>query len=110
MSLHIPSTIYTALVLLAIVNLVIALHALGYTRTSAPTTIYASKTEGDLLCVRAATVLSPLRLLGRNDTVNVRGQIPKIIHQSWADENLPVLFKKWSDGLRLHHPDWEWVG
>lgn len=35
--------------------------------------------------------------------------VPKIIHQSWMDGNLPVKFSKWSDSLRIRHPDWSWV-
>lgn len=36
------------------------------------------------------------------------GGIPKIIHQSWSSDILPVKFRPWSTSLREHHPEWEW--
>ena len=35
--------------------------------------------------------------------------IPKLIHQSWSDNELPLKFQEWSDTWRTNHPDWEWV-
>ncbi|OOZ40443.1 hypothetical protein BOW53_07665 [Solemya pervernicosa gill symbiont] len=33
--------------------------------------------------------------------------IPKIIHFTWVDHNLPEAYKKVVDSWRLHHPDWQ---
>jgi len=37
------------------------------------------------------------------------GGIPKIIHQSWKEEELPHKFLDWSNSCRIKHPDWVWV-
>jgi len=34
--------------------------------------------------------------------------IPKIIHQTWKDDNLPKEFKKYCNSWVNHHPDWEY--
>jgi glycosyltransferase involved in cell wall biosynthesis len=34
--------------------------------------------------------------------------IPKIIHQTWKDEQLPEAFAAFAAGWRQHHPDWEY--
>ena len=34
--------------------------------------------------------------------------IPKIIHQTWKDNNLPKDFAKWSTECKKLHPDWEY--
>lgn len=36
--------------------------------------------------------------------------IPKIIHQTWKDHNIPhdIYKKKWIDSWRIYHPDWEY--
>lgn len=63
------------------------------------------------ICEPAASYLAPDDLLdGRvNDIGHTARGIPKIIHQSWIDRDLPIRFKKWSDSFRLKHPEWKWV-
>lgn len=34
--------------------------------------------------------------------------IPRIIHQTWKDHNLPERFRESAESWRRHHPDWEW--
>jgi len=36
-------------------------------------------------------------------------KIPRIIHQSWKDENIPfdVYKKSWIDSWQIYHPGWE---
>jgi hypothetical protein len=35
--------------------------------------------------------------------------VPKLIHQSWADEHLPAKFERWSETCRAKNKDWEYV-
>ena len=39
----------------------------------------------------------------------MKNEIPKIIHQSWKNENIPfdIYRKSWVDSWGIHHPDWE---
>jgi mannosyltransferase OCH1-like enzyme len=34
--------------------------------------------------------------------------IPKIIHQTWKDENVPECFHHWQCAVLAHHPSWEY--
>src|SRR5277367_699670 len=34
--------------------------------------------------------------------------IPKIIHQTWCDEDLPTVLRPYVESWRQHHPQWEW--
>lgn len=34
--------------------------------------------------------------------------IPRIIHQTWASQDIPARFRRFSEGWRRHHPDWEY--
>jgi hypothetical protein len=34
--------------------------------------------------------------------------IPKVIHQSWKDKNVPEIFKSWQAKWQQYHPDWEY--
>jgi mannosyltransferase OCH1-like enzyme len=34
--------------------------------------------------------------------------IPRIIHQTWKDHDLPERFRESAESWRRHHPDWEW--
>ncbi|HEX3999711.1 MAG TPA: glycosyltransferase [Pirellulales bacterium] len=34
--------------------------------------------------------------------------IPKIIHQTWKDENVPAVLRPYVESWRRHHPQWEW--
>lgn len=36
------------------------------------------------------------------------GSLPKIIHQTWADKELPPLFENWSRSWKECLPDWEY--
>jgi inositol phosphorylceramide mannosyltransferase catalytic subunit len=38
-----------------------------------------------------------------------RGKIPKIIHQTWKDENIPDMWKLSPVEWRRHHPDWTYI-
>lgn len=63
------------------------------------------------ICAPAAPFLSPEDLLDHqtySEIDHVAG-VPKLIHQSWIDRDLPIKFKQWSDSFRLKHPDWKWV-
>jgi mannosyltransferase OCH1-like enzyme len=83
---------------------------------SKPTTVHIGLTtdgESSLkVCVPAARYIAPAVLRDMNDAGVIehtaRG-LPKIIHQSWLDLDLPVKFKHWSDSFRMKHPDWVWV-
>lgn len=35
--------------------------------------------------------------------------VPRIIHQSWADEHLPAKFEQWSQTCKVQNKDWEYV-
>jgi inositol phosphorylceramide mannosyltransferase catalytic subunit len=35
--------------------------------------------------------------------------VPRIIHQSWADDQLPAKFAKWSQTCQVQNTDWEYV-
>lgn len=63
------------------------------------------------VCSPAAPYLSPAELLeGRTADVETTSRgIPKLIHQSWIDLDLPVKFEAWSNSWRIKHPDWQWV-
>lgn len=34
--------------------------------------------------------------------------LPRIIHQTWKDHDLPERFRESAESWRHHHPDWEW--
>lgn len=34
--------------------------------------------------------------------------VPRIIHQSWKDKNVPKGFKPWQDSWKNKHPGWEY--
>lgn len=34
--------------------------------------------------------------------------IPKIIHQTWYDKDLPTVLRPYVESWRRHHPQWEW--
>jgi hypothetical protein len=55
-----------------------------------------------------AVALSPAELLCRQIDPRAPG-IPKLFHQSWKDNELPVKFQRWSKGCREQHKGWEWV-
>ncbi|KAK9242831.1 nucleotide-diphospho-sugar transferase [Lipomyces tetrasporus] len=55
-----------------------------------------------------AKVLSAKDVLSRPLATNF-GVMPKLIHQSWSDQNLPAKFDAWSRSCREQNPDWEWV-
>ena len=55
-----------------------------------------------------ARQLSATELLERPLATNFTA-VPRLIHQSWMNDELPAKFQKWSDGCRSAHPDWEWV-
>ncbi|KAH7316723.1 nucleotide-diphospho-sugar transferase [Stachybotrys elegans] len=55
-----------------------------------------------------AVALSPSELLCRAVDPKTPG-IPKLLHQSWKDNDLPAKFKRWSRGCREKHVGWEWV-
>lgn len=38
----------------------------------------------------------------------VEPSIPKIIHQTWDNENVPRVFAKWARSWQERHPDWEY--
>jgi hypothetical protein len=57
---------------------------------------------------KKAKYLSPTELMKRN-LAPAHKTIPKLLHQSWSDSELPSKFKKWSDGCREQHAEWEWV-
>jgi inositol phosphorylceramide mannosyltransferase catalytic subunit len=57
---------------------------------------------------RKARYLSPAELMKR-PLARAQASVPKLIHQSWSNTELPKRFKQWSDGCREQHPDWEWV-
>lgn len=35
--------------------------------------------------------------------------IPKIIHQTWKDDNIPSYFRVLTDTWKIHHPTWKYV-
>jgi mannosyltransferase OCH1-like enzyme len=87
-----------------------------------PTPNYlAASSQTETICSPAAKYLDPRVLISsipstsagssRRGSIEreISGGVPKIIHQSWMDGNLPVKFSKWSDSLRVRHPDWSWV-
>jgi mannosyltransferase OCH1-like enzyme len=98
---------YTALVILCSASL-LTLYACLSQRTRPETHYISTERQDHLLCVPAAKYLSPARLLAGDDAIEYSG-IPKLLHQSWSERELPVLFRKWSDTLRLRHPHWQWV-
>jgi inositol phosphorylceramide mannosyltransferase catalytic subunit len=55
-----------------------------------------------------AIALSPAELLCRTIDPTAPG-IPKLLHQSWKNNELPAKFHKWSQGCREKHAGWEWV-
>ena len=34
--------------------------------------------------------------------------VPRIIHQSWKDNNVPEGFKPWQESWKRNHPGWEY--
>jgi len=62
-------------------------------------------------CLPKARYLSPRELMSRplSSQKSSNASIPKLIHQSWSDNALPLKFQEWSDTWRTYHPDWEWV-
>ncbi len=34
--------------------------------------------------------------------------VPRIIHQSWKDTNVPEGFRPWQDSWKKNHPGWEY--
>ncbi|OBT96695.1 hypothetical protein VE01_04178 [Pseudogymnoascus verrucosus] len=38
-----------------------------------------------------------------------QSSVPKLLHQSWKTNELPLKFEKWSTVCREKHRDWEWV-
>lgn len=34
--------------------------------------------------------------------------VPRIIHQSWKDENVPSGFLPWQESWKRNHPGWEY--
>lgn len=82
----------------------------------APTTFKMSLSSNpetaDTIDVPAAAYLTPELLRERKTSGRLqrtaRG-LPKVIHQSWVDTDLPIKFKHWSDSWRVKHPDWIWV-
>lgn len=60
-------------------------------------------------CLPKARYLSPRELMARPLQNPSNASIPKLIHQSWSDNELPLKFQEWSDTWRTNHPDWEWV-
>ena len=57
---------------------------------------------------RMARRLKPEELMQRALARDLTS-IPKILHQSWINETLPVKFEEWSASCRMAQPDWEWV-
>ncbi|KAL9126914.1 MAG: hypothetical protein Q9217_004109 [Psora testacea] len=57
---------------------------------------------------KLAKALDPQELLNRSLSTD-QTTVPKLFHQSWADNDLPEKFREWSEICRAVHPDWEWV-
>jgi mannosyltransferase OCH1-like enzyme len=36
-------------------------------------------------------------------------KIPKVIHQTWRDENVPSHFHAFAESWKYHHPDWNYI-
>jgi len=34
--------------------------------------------------------------------------IPKIIHQTWKDRDIPEKWRRWQQSWKIYHPDWEY--
>lgn len=85
-----------------------------YLAVEKPRTFHVAESTNatTLICTPAAPFLSPQDLLDHqiySEIDHVAG-VPKLIHQSWIDRDLPIKFKQWSDSFRLKHPEWKWVG
>lgn len=57
---------------------------------------------------KLARPLSAAELLCRPLPSDV-SSVPKLLHQSWKTNELPLKFEKWSTVCREKHRDWEWV-
>lgn len=52
--------------------------------------------------------ISAEELMSRPLSTNLQS-VPKLFHQSWAKDELPERFERWSSSCRRQHEDWEWV-
>ncbi|KAL9105086.1 MAG: hypothetical protein Q9163_000004 [Psora crenata] len=52
--------------------------------------------------------ISPRELMDRSLPAD-RTRAPKLLHQSWTNDQLPAKFHRWSSTCRKVHPDWEYV-
>lgn len=84
--------------------------------SSLPCQVHSFTPEKSEISIRGAMYLSASDLLERASPANLDDQVgtwnatvPKIIHQSWKEEQLPVKFLTWSNSWRIRHPDWQWV-
>lgn len=55
-----------------------------------------------------AKLLLPAELIQRPISHDLQ-TMPKLLHQSWSDTDLPAKMERWSATCRRQHPDWEWV-
>ena len=69
---------------------------------------FTSRPEYKPQGTRMTRRLKPEELMQRALATDLTS-IPKILHQSWINETLPVKFEEWSASCRMAQPDWEWV-
>jgi inositol phosphorylceramide mannosyltransferase catalytic subunit len=55
-----------------------------------------------------AKQISAQELMARPLSRDLRA-VPRLIHQSWADEYLPTKFQRWSETCRIQNKGWEYV-
>ena len=44
----------------------------------------------------------------KKELANITMAIPKIVHQTWKDENIPKKFRYAVETVKRYHPDWEY--
>lgn len=68
--------------------------------------------------VPAARVIKPVQLMAELENRLASGSfaanaelssLPKLIHQSWVDEDLPAKFLSWRRSWRIKNPEWSYV-
>lgn len=59
--------------------------------------------------VPGAVYLDPFEFMRDGRDVGSIGGVPRLIHQSWMDDQLPHKFLLWSNSFRIRHPEWHWI-
>lgn len=82
---------------------ILLIYASGWAPGRLPTNGLASSSSSS-----RAEEISAASLIARGITKDVN-TLPKILHQSWKNNELPDDFQGWSDTCREMNPGWQWV-